>query len=131
MVGTYGWVTYIYGETVLLPFSMLKIHFVLRISFEFTLLTEDQSPQKTYQMDLDIQQMHLSLSCTFICWLVGWSLRPNLTEAGQEKMTMKPKRSTAPLMSHSSKRSMGGGSPAEARSGRLCDLYIAVLSSLP
>lgn len=84
MVGTYGWVTYIYGETVLLPFSMLKIHSVLRISFEFTLLTEDQSPQKNisnglrYSANASLPVLHLYL-------LVSWMVTETQSYRGWER----------------------------------------------
>lgn len=91
---------------------MSWIHSVLRNSFELTLLTlRIKAHRDCYQLDLDIQQMLLSFSRTFICWVVGWWLESNtFKSSARETEAVEPKKCAAVLMSRSSKRCMAGGS---------------------
>lgn len=107
---TYGQMISNYGETVLLPFSMPRVHSVLGISFELTLLTlRIKAHKDPYQADLDIQQSHpfpVSHLYPLVSWMViGTQLFQRL---GKRKWGCGTTGVHCTLMNHSSKTCVGG-----------------------
>lgn len=100
------WVmTFICGDTILLPYSEPSVHSILGISLELTSHTEDQSLKTIIKKTSIFSKCICYLSHTFICWLAGWSLEPNSFKSwAREKEAVKSKQSASLLMNHSSQR---------------------------